>query len=135
MIDVKTLRIGSHVCIGGKHVRICGITKRKVGYHENGKPCEHLRYARLNEVEPIPITPELLEKIGFDVTKGTSLWQKTETSENVTLSCAGFLRIDKSDFYKLTFRERYRSANNITCRYLHEAEAFLALHGVELIKE
>lgn len=135
MIDIKTLTIGSHVLVGGKRVKVCGITRKKVGYHENGKPYEHLRYARLNEVEPIPITDELLEEIGFDVTKGTSLWQKTETSENVTLSCAGFLRIDKSDFYKLTFRERYKSAINITCRYLHEAEAFLALNGVELIKE
>lgn len=65
MIDIKTLHIGSHVEYDGKPVRICGITKRKIGYHESGKPCERLRYARLSEIEPIPITPELLEKIGF----------------------------------------------------------------------
>lgn len=126
MIDIKTLTIGSHVLVGGKRVKVCGITKRKVGYHEKGKPCEHLRYARLNEVEPIPITPDLLEELGLDIIK---------TSANVVLSSALFQRIDKSDFYELTFRERYRSANVITCRYLHEAEVFLALHGVELIKE
>ena len=64
-INIKTLHIGSHVEYDGKPVRICGITNRKIGYHESGKPCERLRYARLNEIEPIPITPELLEKIGF----------------------------------------------------------------------
>lgn len=40
------------------------ITKHKIGYHT--KPYEmKMNYARLCEVEPIPITEELLTKIGF----------------------------------------------------------------------
>lgn len=69
MIDVKTLRIGSHVLAGGKRIRICGITKRKVGYHLIGKPCERLTYVMACEVEPIPITPELLKELGFEELK------------------------------------------------------------------
>lgn len=66
MIDIRTLHIGSHVSVDGKYVRICGITKRKVGYHATEKPCEHLQYARLNEVKPILLTIELLTELGFE---------------------------------------------------------------------
>ena len=132
-INIKTLHIGSHVCVDGKHVRICGITKRKVGYHATGKPCGHLRYARLNEVEPIPITPELLEELGFSV-KEPYIRLENETQSLISQSIE-FLYISKIGHYELTFRKRYEYASVFTCRYLHEAEAFLALYGVELIKE
>lgn len=121
MIDVKTLRIGSHVCVGGKHVRICGITKRKVGYHENGKPCEHLRYARLNEVEPIPITPELLEKIGFGYRDNT-YW------EHWFLGSFDIEREDVSSCFNFS--------GDIRLEFLHELEnLYYTTYGKELIKE
>ena len=57
-------RIGNLVCYNGKVVKVEQITKRKIGYHT--KPNEtRMNYARLCEVEPIPITEELLLKIGF----------------------------------------------------------------------
>lgn len=135
MIDVKTLRIGSHVCVGGKHVRICGITKRKVGYHENGKPCGHLRYARLSDVEPILIASELLEKIGHRDNGTYILWHECDQIYHSSSYRLDFKKIGKSEYFKLKFRKKYGYGGTITCRYLHEAEAFLALHGVELIKE
>lgn len=67
MIDIKTLRIGAHISIGGKRVRVCGITKRKIGYHHpDDRPNAHLRYARIHDVEPISLTPELLTELGFE---------------------------------------------------------------------
>ena len=40
------------------------ITKKKVGYH--AEPCENrIYYLRLSECNPIPLTPEILEKNGF----------------------------------------------------------------------
>ena len=57
-------RIGNLVCYNGKVVKVEQITKRKIGYHT--KPNEtRMNYARLCEVEPIPITEGLLLKIGF----------------------------------------------------------------------
>lgn len=45
--------------------RVEQVTKRKVGYH--AEPCEHrMHYLRLHEVEPIPLTAEILERNGFE---------------------------------------------------------------------
>ena len=60
----QELRIGNLVCYNGKVVKVEQITKHKIGYHT--KPNEtRMNYARLCEIEPIPITEELLTKIGF----------------------------------------------------------------------
>ena len=41
------------------------ITKKKVGYH--AEPCENrMHYLILSECDPIPLTPEILEKNGFE---------------------------------------------------------------------
>jgi hypothetical protein len=57
----QELSIGNLVCYNGKVVKVEQITKRKIGYHT--KPNEtRMNYARLCEIEPIPITEELLTK-------------------------------------------------------------------------
>ena len=45
--------------------RVEQVTKQKVGYH--AEPGENrIHYLRLNEVQPIPLTPEILEWNGFE---------------------------------------------------------------------
>ena len=45
--------------------RVEQVTKQKVGYH--AEPGENrMHYLRLNEVQPIPLTPERLEWNGFE---------------------------------------------------------------------
>ena len=45
--------------------KVESITKKKVGYH--AEPNEHrMHYLRLSECKPIPLTPEILEKNGFE---------------------------------------------------------------------
>ena len=58
------LRIGNLVMCNGEVVRVEQITKKKIGYHRH-KGETRMNYARLCEIEPIPITEELLTKIGF----------------------------------------------------------------------
>lgn len=66
MIDIRQLKCGSHVLVDGQRVKVCGVTRRKVGYHHSDdRPNANLRYARVNETEPIAITPELLTELGF----------------------------------------------------------------------
>lgn len=62
----QELKIGNLVCYNGEVVKVEQVTKRKIGYHT--KPNEtRLNYARLCEIEPIPITEKLLRKrIGGD---------------------------------------------------------------------
>lgn len=63
-MKAQELRIGNLVCYNGKVVKVKQVTKRKIGYHT--KPNEtRLNYARLCEIEPIPITDELLLGTGF----------------------------------------------------------------------
>ena len=57
----QELNIGNLVCYNGKVVKVEQVTKHKIGYHT--KPNEtRMNYARLCEIEPIPITEELLTK-------------------------------------------------------------------------
>lgn len=63
-MEAQELRIGNLVYYTGKVVRVEQITKHKIGYHT--KPNEtRMNYARLCDIKPIPITDELLLKIGF----------------------------------------------------------------------
>lgn len=60
----QELSIGNLVCYNGKVVKVEQVTKHKIGYHT--KPNEtRMNYARLCEIEPIPITEEWLTEIGF----------------------------------------------------------------------
>lgn len=118
------MTIGSHILVNGKRERVRGLDE------DNGLiirfPAE---YVMANEVEPIPITAELLVELGFRKEDGfMRLWSK-DNNRN-------FSYIEFS-----TVRAKWRlyisdtDGSNTVVGYLHEAEAFLALHGVELIKE
>lgn len=124
MIDIKTLRVGSHILVNGKRERVRGLDE------DNGLivrfPAE---YVNANEVEPIPITAELLVELGFRKEDGfMRLWSKDDNGH--------FSYIEFS-----AIRDKWRlypsgtDGSQTVVRYLHEAEVFLALHGVELIKE
>lgn len=123
-VDVKSLRIGSHILVNGKRERVRGLDE------DNGLiirfPAE---YVMANDVEPIPITSELLSELGFRKEDGfMRLWSK---GDNGHFSYIEFSAIrDKWRLYPSG-----TDGSQTVVRYLHEAEAFLALHGVELIKE
>lgn len=61
----QELSIGNLVCYNGKVVKVEQITKHKIGYRTIPNETR-MNYAKLCEIEPIPITEELLEKYGFD---------------------------------------------------------------------
>lgn len=69
-VDIKTLRIGSHVEYNGKRVcvdEICTLRSKdepmRLLVSHNG-----LIYGNpsIDETEPIPITPDLLKELGFE---------------------------------------------------------------------
>lgn len=122
-IDVKTLRIGSHILVDGKRERVRGLDE------DNGLiirfPAE---YVLASEVEPIAITPELLKELGFED-------DKTDIVKRVGGYFICFHQINNLRWRVSLEEENYTNYGNTLCRYLHEAEAFLALHGVELIQD
>lgn len=125
-VDIKTLRIGSHVEYDGKRVRICSLKTNMANYDDGkGKPrCFGSNLAYYKRMQPIPITPGLLKELGFN--KGMS-------------SAIGFdswycdmMRIDNN----VMQAHPWWFYNHVKLRYLHELESLYYMrHGVELIKE
>lgn len=132
-IDIKQLHFGSHVLVKGNRVRVRALPSHKIGYLAN-KPCEPLRFARAGNVEPIPITPDLLKELGFEYRKDSSCWRKYQNYNGVrygwviyAYGCDGgtwcfslYLPLIKPQLY---------------AKCLHELEGQLAYYGVELIKD
>ena len=64
MILGYQLMIGDWVLVGGTPCKVEAITKKKIGYHrKENEP--RLYYARLHDVEPIPLDEKLVLKLGF----------------------------------------------------------------------
>lgn len=62
------IQVGDRLYYKGQYnafdFRVEQVTKHKVGYH--AEPCDNrMHYLRLHEVQPIPLTAELLERNGF----------------------------------------------------------------------
>lgn len=126
-VDVKTLRIGSHILVHGKRERLRGLDE------DNGLIIRFpVEYVNANEVEPIPITPALCEELRFINTS----W----SGRRIVYTSGNEDDDPWIEFKNLKDRwDLFVSNNNLDgrtpVRYLHEAEAFLVLHGVELINE
>lgn len=115
-VDIKTLRIGSHILVNDKRERVRGLDE------DNGLivrfPAE---YVNANEVEPIPITPELLAELGFQYRDNT-YW--------VRWFLGGF------DIERKEGSSYFDYNSEIRLEYLHELEdLYYLIYGVELIEE
>ena len=64
MIRGDQLMIGDWVLVDGTPRKVEAITKKKIGYHRKEKE-PRLYYARLRDVEPIPLDENLVLKLGF----------------------------------------------------------------------
>lgn len=133
-VDIKQLRIGAHVLLSreNKRVRIESITKRKIGYHRRADKTDHLAYARLNEIEPIPTTTELLAELGFKKREGGLIWSRI-FDKNCYVSFSPF----EDNCWSLSITPKdYRKRITVFVNNLHEAEniIWLTLHK-ELIEE
>lgn len=121
-VDVKTLRIGSHVEYDGKRVIVYDISAKVYTPDYLVMIYQDYRFATvpMDEVSPIPLTPALLKELGFKCTdKGRiqSWWL---------------------DFFCLDHLcgKGYYNFGAIHLKYLHELESLYYLAcGVELIKE
>ena len=146
-VDVKTLRVGSHILVNGKRERIRGLDE------DNGLivrfPAE---YVNANEVEPIPITPDLLKELGFEEKRTEYLYgapdvwyidsesAQLEKKNNLVVPTITVFSLGKAGYpdwwvIKVITGEKPMRSDSCTVRHLHEAEAFLVLHNIELIKE
>lgn len=132
MIRYSELQIGDWVLVQGKPRKVEAITKRKIGYHVT--PTDQLHYARLPELEPIPITMEILKHNRFN--------------EDL---CYWIYQIDENNRLEYYFHEHritrywygrdewqnnrwFREVSFIaTCSYLHQLQQASRMCGVDII--
>lgn len=125
-VDVKSLRIGSHISINGERVEVESLQGGDmvgcITPDNDWFATESWRF------EPIPITPDLLKELGFRKEDGfMRLWNKDDDGRSSYIEFSAI-----RDKWRL-----YPSGTNgsqTVVRYLHEAELFLGLHNIELIK-
>lgn len=133
MIDIKTLRVGSHINLCGKRQRIMAIDAQNglIGvdaYKTDENGVKHPLGYKVEDIEPISITPEILKELGFEE-------DKTDIAKRVGGYYIYFHQINNLRWRVSLEEENCTNYGSCIVRYLHEAEAFLALHGVELINE
>jgi hypothetical protein len=122
-VDVKQLRIGSHVDFNGRRVMIKAIVEDSVAfdYTQDEKQLYLSPNAYDEFLSPIPITPELLTELGFQYRDNT-YWERW------FLGSFDIERKEGSSYFD------YNS--EIRLEYLHELEdLYYLIYGVELISE
>lgn len=132
-IDIKSLRIGSHVLMDGVRAKVMRLNTVKYSevetFHilvrgvspDTGAVGECGCFADDKAVQPIPITPGLLNELGFK-SKREGCWQHWWK--------------DGFDLQHRDNSEYWHFRGDIGVEYLHELEAlYYMIYGVELIKE
>lgn len=132
-IDIKTLRIGSHILVNGKRERVRGLDE------DNGLiirfPAE---YVLTSEAEPIPITPDLLKELsGFEYHEydNGNLW---EWRISDLYKAYGYLEFDEdtTTIWRGRLWHMKESETEFRVEYLHELEnLFYMFYEKELIPD
>lgn len=111
--------------IPSNELRIGNWVKNVYPYHQNPYQIDayHIHEAECDKIvfNPIPLTPEVLEKCGFDYTE--------------SLHRLGELEIgyDNEDFMLMQYSLRYKKAIILKVKYLHQLQnLYFALTGEEL---
>lgn len=130
-IDIKSLRIGSHILVNGKRERVRGLDE------DNGLiirfPAE---YVLASEVEPIAITPELLKELGFEWRKDSSCWRRYHNHDGVRYDWGIYAYgCDGGTWCFSLYLPDFRIKPQLYGNDLHEIEGQLACYGVELIPD
>lgn len=117
-IDIKSLRIGSHILVNGKRERVRGLDE------DNGLivrfPAE---YVLASEVEPIAITPELLKELGFEFRKSAGgSWCISDKKGGYF-----YATVCSDSTCIVTHYPDFGFQSRVVCTYLHELEAFAYL--------
>lgn len=143
-VDINTLRIGSHVLMNGVRAKVVRLNTVKYSevetFHillrgvspDTGAVGECVCFADDKAVQPISITPSLLEELRFINTSWSGrriVYTNGNEDDNPWIEFKNL----KDRWELFVCNEGWQGQTVV--RYLHEAETFLALHGVELIKE
>lgn len=132
-VDIKSLRIGSHILVDGVRARVAQLNTiswgKKPAYHvwargaspDDGVVREVGCLANDDAIEPIAITPELLKELGLNV---------------ITHGCSEHWFLGSFDLTHNADSRYWDYDGSIRVEFLHELEDLYYLkYGVELISD
>lgn len=125
-VDIKSLHIGSHIAINGKRHRISNIDalNGQIGieaYTTDKDGVKHPFGYPIEQVEAVPITPELLKELGLNV---------------ISHGCFEHWFLGNFDLTHNADSRYWDYDGSIRVEFLHELEDLYYLkYGVELIPD
>lgn len=143
-IKASTIMVGDYVNVlhpDNTYVakQVCSITKNKIGYHWNNKPCGNLSYARIGEFKGIELTDEILQQWAERVEQYKDVWKKyiigsnimiypgTDTNEQCDIVVGKFNNVPN---YKFSYSD-LNIQLNMNVQYVHEVQHALRMCGQE----
>lgn len=141
-VDIKQLRIGSHINLCGNRQRITAIDALNglIGidaYKTDENGVKHPLGYKVEDIEPIRITPEILTEIGFKYHEydNGKLW---EWRFSDLYKAYGYLEFDEdtTTIWRGRLWHMKEVEMEFKAEFLHELEnIFYMFYGVELINE
>ena len=122
-INVKTLRIGSHVMWNGKRRKVDAITEDSIAFRIAEAERKEYDSATIEQIEPIAITPELLKELGFKFRKSAGgSWCISDKKGGYF-----YATVCSDSTCIVTHYPDFGFQSRVVCTYLHELEAFAYL--------
>lgn len=140
MIDIRELRINSHVLFNGERVRVVGTYNDSIVVIDTDKEDEPIteECVFISNLDPIPINPEIVEEIGFekgDESKESKIFYQDPICKKLIQKCQKNPELAK-EFAEQTFCSLFHYENEekkevwlLICEkgqvyvsYLHELE-------------
>lgn len=120
-VDIKSLRIGSHVMWNGKRRKVDAITEEGIAFRIADTEQKMYDSATIESVEPIAITPELLKELGFENGRVGIWWHWWKDGFHLQ-------HRDESEYWHFH--------GDIGFRYFHELESlYYMIYETELIQD
>jgi hypothetical protein len=129
VLKATDLMVGDLVLHDGKVIRVDAVHIRKIGYH---KTKEKLTWLFSGQFEPILLTPEILEKNGFERDKNISLYNAyTGINSRVTLH-DDFMLMNSRNMWDVHIdSEDYCTIANCELTYVHELQHLLRICKID----
>lgn len=131
-LKVADLMVGDLVLHDGKVIRVDAVHKRKIGYH---KTKDKLTWLFSGQFEPIPLTPDILEKNGFENIDNKYPFPtfRCDDKENYLCITIGFPEGDKTKrkrpFIEIDGVNIY--IGHLIINFVHELQHALKLCGID----
>lgn len=141
-MEATELMAGNYLSYNGQIIKVANITNKKVGYHVKDNECR-MHYARLRECKPVPLTPEVLARMGFTIEEVPKYDDSyTEDEYIATMKCVDSRKCEVEVEYK-TYWKKLRAFNydhrnglgftsiETQVENVHELQQIMRLLGIE----